>query len=201
VTSTASGGDAGWRPTAQVSARAGSETPRGFWSGRGGRNAMPRKPGSKTEKQPRRPRLLAGASGGGHWIELLRLRPAFDGFDVAYVSTFATHADVVEEHRYYRVPDTSRFRVTTMIPVFVRALFILLKERPTALITTGSAPMLPFIALGRLLGARTLWIDSIANSEHLSTSGRIAKRLAHRCLAQWPAVGEAEAIECWGKVL
>ena len=29
-----------------------------------------------------RPKILAIASGGGHWIQLLRLRPAFSGADV-----------------------------------------------------------------------------------------------------------------------
>ena len=31
-------------------------------------------------------KVLVVASGGGHWIQLRRLQPAFDGLDVAYVS-------------------------------------------------------------------------------------------------------------------
>jgi len=150
---------------------------------------------------PNLPRLLVGASGGGHWIELLRLRPAFAGFDVAYVSTFDSYAEVVSGQRYYTVPDASRFRLKTFAPVFVRALRILWKERPAAILTTGSAPMLPFIVLGRLFAAKTIWIDSIANAEHISTSGRIAKRFAHCCLAQWPDVAVDEGIEFWGNII
>lgn len=145
--------------------------------------------------------MLVGASGGGHWIELQRLRPAFDGFEVAYVSTFPSYAQLVPEHRYYWVPDASRFSLKGFVPIFWRAIRILLRERPCAIVTTGSAPMLPFVLLGRLIGARTLWIDSIANSEHLSTSGRIAKRLAHRCVPQWPDVADAEGLECWGRII
>jgi len=150
---------------------------------------------------PPRPRLLVGASGGGHWIELLRLRPAFQGFEIVYVSTFESYADTVAGHRYYTVPDTSRFRLRTFVPVFFRAARILWKERPAAILTTGSAPMLPFIVFGRLFAATTIWIDSIANADHLSTSGRIAKRFADRCLAQWPEVAAQERIECWGKII
>ena len=148
-----------------------------------------------------RPRLLVGASGGGHWIELRRLKAAFEGFEVAYVSTFPSYAEVVAGHRYYAVPDASRFSLTGFAPIALRALRILLRERPAAFLTTGSAPMLPFVLLARLFGVRTLWIDSIANGEHLSTSGRIAKRLAHRCLAQWPGVANEEAIDYWGKII
>lgn len=146
-------------------------------------------------------RLLAGASGGGHWIELMRLRPAFEGFEVSFVSTFPGYAEIVPEHRYYSVPDASRFRLMTFIPIFWRALLVIIRERPDAFVTTGSAPMLPFVLLGRLFGAKTLWIDSIASSEHLSTSGRIAKHLAGHCISQWPDVASIEAIECWGKVV
>ncbi|MGN6375855.1 MAG: UDP-N-acetylglucosamine--LPS N-acetylglucosamine transferase [Sphingomonas sp.] len=131
----------------------------------------------------------------------MRLRPAFEGFDVAYVSTFASYAEVVPDHRYYAVPDASRFRLSTFAPVFLRAFLILLKERPAAILTTGSAPMLPFIVLGRLFAAKTIWIDSIANADHMSTSGRVAKRFAHRCLAQWPNVAADEDIECWGRII
>ena len=34
---------------------------------------------------PRR-RVLAVASGGGHWVQLMRLRPAFEGTDIHYAT-------------------------------------------------------------------------------------------------------------------
>lgn len=149
----------------------------------------------------KKPRLLALASGGGHWLQLLRLRPAFRDFDVAYVSMFENYAETLGNERYYTVPDASRFAVTSFLPVVMRALRIMLKERPKVIITTGSAPMLVFILLGRLTFRRTLWVDSIANSERLSSSGRIAKKIAHKCISQWPDVAAAEGVECWGRVL
>lgn len=145
-------------------------------------------------------KLLLGASGGGHWIELRRLEPAFQGFSTAYVSTLASYASVVKDHRYYVVPDASRFSLWGFVGIFTRAIWILLRERPDVIVTTGSAPMLPFIVLGRLFGAKTLWIDSVANSEHISTSGKIAKRIAHRCVPQWPDVAASEGLDFWGKV-
>src|SRR5581483_983917 len=132
-----------------------------------------------------RPRLLALASGGGHWVQLQRLRPAFAEFETAYVSMFPSYAEQVAGSRYYVVPDASRFDLKSFLPVVLKAIGILLRERPRAIVTTGSAPMLAFILLGRLMGARTLWIDSIANSERMSSSGRLAKKLAHRAVSQW----------------
>ena len=148
-----------------------------------------------------RPKLIALASGGGHWVQLQRLRPAFEGFETVYVSMFESYAEQVDGSRFYIVPDASRFDLKSFAPVFWRALKIMLRERPRAVVTTGSAPMLAFILLGRLLGCRTLWIDSIANSERMSSSGRLAKRLANRVISQWPEVAAREGFECWGAIL
>lgn len=146
-------------------------------------------------------RLLAIASGGGHWIELLRLRPAFEGWDVAYVSMFGNYTSSIPGARYYTVPDASRFDPLAFVKVFAKALAIMLKERPQAIVTTGSAPMLAFLLIARVMGTKTLWIDSIAQAEGLSSSGKVAEKIATRTVAQWPDVAQNEGVECWGAVL
>jgi UDP-N-acetylglucosamine:LPS N-acetylglucosamine transferase len=147
------------------------------------------------------PRLLAIASGGGHWVQLRRMVPAFEGFEVAYVSTFDHYATQVTGHRYYIVPNASRFELRGFLPGAWRALRILWRERPSAIVTTGSAPMLVFLLLGRMMGARTLWIDSLANPERLSSSGNLARRFAHETVSQWPEVATTEGVRYWGSVL
>jgi UDP-N-acetylglucosamine:LPS N-acetylglucosamine transferase len=149
----------------------------------------------------RGPRLLAIASGGGHWVQLRRLLPAFDGFDVAFVSTFDHYATQVAGHRYYVVPNASRFELKGFLPGAWRALKILWRERPDAIVSTGSAPMLIFLMLGRAMGARTLWVDSLANPERMSSSGKLARRIAHQTVSQWPEVAAAEGVRYWGSVL
>lgn len=150
---------------------------------------------------PSKPRLLAISSAGGHWTQLQRLRPAFEGFEVVYASTYDLYADDCVGHRFYRVPNPSRFNKLAFIPLLAAAVRIVLAERPDAILTTGAAPPLAFLLIGRFIGARTLWIDSIANSERLSSSGRLARRLAHKVVSQWPDVAAREGVECWGRVL
>jgi hypothetical protein len=62
----------------------------------------------------RKPRLLAVSSGGGHWVQLLRLRSAFAGWDVSYASTFASQANDLIDAPIYVVPDSSRFAKSTL---------------------------------------------------------------------------------------
>lgn len=134
-------------------------------------------------------------------MQLQRLVPAFEGFDVAFVSTFDHYVTQVAGHRYYVVPNASRFELKGFLPGAWRAIRILARERPDAIVTTGSAPMLIFLLIGRLMGARTLWVDSLANPERMSSSGKLARRIAHQTVSQWPEVASAEHVGYWGSVL
>jgi UDP-N-acetylglucosamine:LPS N-acetylglucosamine transferase len=65
-------------------------------------------------------------------------------------------------------------------------LFVVLRERPSVVVSTGAAPGYLAIRMGARIGARTIWIDSVANVEELSLSGRMASAVADLCLTQWP---------------
>lgn len=147
-------------------------------------------------------RVLAIASGGGHWIQLQRLRPAFADFDVAYVSVYADYAEDVSGERFYLVTDATRnnvFKLLVLIPQFIR---ILAREKPDVVITTGSAPGLVGLAVAKAFTrARTVWIDSIANCERVSTSGMQARFVADEWLTQWPELASAKGPKYWGAVL
>lgn len=131
--------------------------------------------------------ILAVASTGGHWIQLQRLGRAFNGYSIAFVTVSAKYAAEVPDAPFYSVRDLTRRNRRGAIVLFFQMLAILLRERPRVVITTGSAPGLVAIAVAKtLFGARTIWIDSIANSEKLSRSGEQARRFADIWLTQWP---------------
>ena len=142
------------------------------------------------------------ASGGGHWIQLQRLRRAFRDADVAFVSVYADYADDVKGHRFYKVTDITRLSLGKLLVLVPQLLWILARERPAVIVTTGSAPGLVCIALAKIVfGAKTIWIDSIANCERISTSGRQARRFADQWLTQWPDLAGPEGPDYWGAVL
>ncbi|MEH6475012.1 MAG: hypothetical protein V7727_04955 [Sneathiella sp.] len=147
----------------------------------------------------RRPRVLAISSAGGHWVQLQRLRPAWDGCEVAYVTTKENYKeDVVLDAkqreqispRFYRVVDANRWQKFRLARQLAGILLILLKERPDVIISTGAAAGFFALKLGKLLGSRTIWIDSIANAETLSLSGMKAQSCADLWLTQWQHLAE-----------
>ena len=131
-------------------------------------------------------RILAVASIGGHWVQLLRIASGLEANnEVAYMSTHDKCATMVNGHRFHRMSDFSRWNAYKIIPAFFAALNIVRKENPSVVITTGAAPGLIVLFAAFCLGKKTIWVDSIANVNHLSLCGRVAKRFASRFYTQW----------------
>ena len=135
---------------------------------------------------PARRRILAISSGGGHWLQLQRIKECFAGHDIAYATVHAAARAEVPGARFYTLRDASRWNKLGLLVLAAQTLRIVVKERPHVLVTTGAAPGLLALLFGKCLGARTLWIDSIANAEKLSLSGHLAGRFADLWLTQWP---------------
>ena len=146
-------------------------------------------------------KLLAVASGGGHWVQLMRLKPVFEDYDCAFVTTLKGYRDEVGGARFYVVTDGNRWSKWRLLVSAVQVCWIVLKERPHVVISTGAAPGLLAIGLGKLMRSRTIWIDSIANAEKLSMSGRIAVKHANLCLTQWPHLAKPDGATFLGAVL
>ena len=56
----------------------------------------------------RQPVVLAVASGGGHWVQMRRLAPAFAGAEVHYATTDLSAADQVGASRLHVYPDANK---------------------------------------------------------------------------------------------
>ena len=148
-----------------------------------------------------RPKVLAVASRGGHWIQLLRLREALEGAEVVFVTTMSDYRQMVNHDRLRLVIEANRDRKFRLVLLALQMLWILLVERPDVVMTTGAAPGYFAVRLGKWLGMRTLWIDSIANAEELSLSGRLASRHAGAVLTQWSHLAQPGVADFKGAVV
>ena len=127
----------------------------------------------------------------------MRLFPAFERYDTALVSTM----DQGVGGRFYRVLDANQRTKWAMLKMMAQMLAVLLRERPHVVISTGAAPGYMALRMGRLLGARTIWIDSFANVDQLSLAGRLAGPHADLWLTQWAHLAKPGGPEFIGAVL
>ncbi len=157
--------------------------------------------------QPKRDRetrvkILAIASGGGHWVQLLRLRPAFEGCDVVFASVSEGYrTDLAPDAVFRLVPAANRSKKLGLLLAFLAVIRLLWSVKPDVVISTGAAQGYLAIRIGKLLGARTIWVDSIANGEELSLSGRKAGPHASLWLTQWEHLARPDGPHYRGSVL
>lgn len=145
--------------------------------------------------------VLAASSGGGHWIELLRLRPAFQHMRVEFVSVNSDYREQVRECGFHTVRDATSWSKFDLIICALQMFILVRRIRPDFVISTGAAPGYFAILFGKLLGARTVWVDSLANVDEISRAGRMAGRFADLWLTQWPDLQSPDGPEYAGKVI
>lgn len=149
------------------------------------------------------PVILAVASNGGHWHQMQQILPAFEG---ASVVTASTGLDTGKEktdkfHADIQLADYNKNEPGKLFLGIFEAMRTVASVRPNVVVSTGAAPGLMCLFFGRLIGAKTIWIDSIANSEKLSLSGRIAKVFCHTVLTQWQHLSVPGKVQFWGSVI
>jgi beta-1,4-N-acetylglucosaminyltransferase len=131
--------------------------------------------------------ILLVCSPGGHALQLSLLRPAWAGYDVAWVTLRAEDtASLLENERLiYAYGPTTR-NIPNLVRNLRLAWRLLHSARPQIIVTTGAAIAVPFAWIGRLLGARVVYIESFARIEQPSLSYRLIAPFADRLYVQWP---------------
>lgn len=148
-----------------------------------------------------RPKILALSSGGGHWVQLLRLRPAFEGADVVFATVKEDYRADVGDSQFRVVADGNLSRKFALLRSAWTVMLLLWKERPDTVISTGAAPGYFAVRFGKMMGMRTIWVDSVANAEELSLSGKKAGGCADLWLTQWPHLASESGPKYFGSVL
>ncbi len=149
-----------------------------------------------------RPKVLAISSGGGHWVQLLRLRPAFEGCEVIYATVREGYrVDVGPDVDFRVIPDGNRWNKLRLLRSAAAILWLVLRTRPDVVVTTGAAPGYFGVRFGKWLGARVVWLDSVANAGELSMSGENAGSFVDLWLTQWPHLACERGPQCFGSVL
>ncbi|WP_200942748.1 MULTISPECIES: glucuronosyltransferase [unclassified Rhizobium] len=146
--------------------------------------------------------IVAVASSGGHWQQLLLATQTLRlTRSVLYVTTKPELLAQAGIENGRTVLDCNRDTLGKMVKSIFQCLSIILVHRPAVVISTGAAPGIICLAAGRLIGAHTIWIDSFANVEKLSMSGKIARYVANTWLTQWEHLSTARGPTYAGELL
>lgn len=143
------------------------------------------------------------ASAGGHISQLIKLAGSWEVYDTFCITTTEVVAEGLQKYgKVYIVGECNRQHPIRAVKVLLWCIRIVFRERPDVVISTGAAAGCMTCFLGKLIGAKVVWIDSITNVKKLSLSGRMVRHIADLFLAQWPEIAEQNSnVEYVGTVI
>lgn len=147
-------------------------------------------------------RALLVCSPGGHLLQLLRLQPAWEGFETTWVTLPAADSDyLLREERVVLGRGPTNRNLRALLSNLRLAWRVVRRERPDVILSTGAALAVPFFLAGKLFGARLIFVESLTRTTSLSLSGRLVRPLADAFFVQWPDLAGAKRTRFAGRLL
>jgi beta-1,4-N-acetylglucosaminyltransferase len=131
--------------------------------------------------------LLLVSSTGGHLLQLVALREAFEGFDRVWVTFDGgdTRALLAGERVVHAFAPTNR-NVPNLLRNLALAVRVIRRVRPVAIVSTGAGVAVPFAWAGRLFGVPFVYVESVTRIDRPSLTYRLIAPVVTRVYVQWP---------------
>jgi beta-1,4-N-acetylglucosaminyltransferase len=142
--------------------------------------------------QSTRAEVLLVCSSGGHLQQLLALRPAWEGFSRCWVTFDGSDSrSLLADETVVHAHGPTNRNAWALIRNLWLAVGVLRSTRPRAILTTGAGVAVPFAWVGRLLGARIVYVESATRIESPSLSLRLVRPFVSQIYVQWPELEKA----------
>lgn len=136
----------------------------------------------------KRLKLCFAASSGGHYEQLLMLRPLMKKYDSFVVTEEILYKTQIQNERMYYLKQVNRKEKTFlfhMITNLIRSLKIYVKEKPDVVICTGVLAMIPICLIAKVAGKKLIYIESFAKVTSATLTGKLLYRYADQFYVQW----------------
>lgn len=133
---------------------------------------------------------LVGSS-GGHLTHLYMLKDFWKNKDRFWVTFDKTDANSIlkDENKYYCYYPTNRNIVNLIKNTFL-AIKVLRKEKPDLIISSGAAVAVPFFYIGKLMGAKTVYIEVFDRIDKPTMTGKMVYPITDKFIVQWKEMKE-----------
>lgn len=128
---------------------------------------------------------LVGSS-GGHLTHLYMLKPFWSTRERFWVTFDKEDArSLLGEEVFYPLYFPSNRSLKALVINTWRALKIIPKERPDLIITSGAAGAVPFFYVGKLFGAKTIYIEVFDRIDAPTISGKLCYPVTDKFIVEW----------------
>lgn len=137
-------------------------------------------------------KVLFISSTGGHLTELLQLKPLFSKYDYHIITEKdKTNINLKNEYKekisYLPYGTRSHFFKYIFIYLFLilKTIYLYFKIRPKVIITTGTHTAGPMCYLGKIFGSKIIYIETFANINKKTATGKLIYPIADLFIVQW----------------
>ena len=125
-------------------------------------------------------------SSGGHLAHLYMLKPFWKNKERFWV-TFAKEdaKSLLEDEKMYSCYFPTNRNIKNLIKNTFLAWKILKKEKPNLIISSGAAVAVPFFYLGKLFGAKTIYIEVFDRIDKSTLTGKLVYPVTDKFIVQW----------------
>ena len=128
---------------------------------------------------------LVGSS-GGHLTHLYMLKPFWSDEDRFWVTFDKEDAkSLLENEKMYSCHYPTNRNFKNLIKNTILAWKVLRKEKPDLIISSGAAVAVPFFYLGKILGAKTIYIEVFDRIDKPTLTGKLVYPVTDRFIVQW----------------
>lgn len=133
-------------------------------------------------------KICFAASSGGHFEQLMMLKPLMEKYESVIVTEHTGYKVNVGEEKTYYLCQVNREEKSCFFKLFYNAILsfgIYLRERPDIIICTGVLAMIPLCLICKLFGKKLIYIESFAKVTSPTLSGKFLYKFADRFYVQW----------------
>ena len=143
-------------------------------------------------KKENKKKVLFISSTGGHFDELLQLKPLFKKYN-SYIITEKDKSneslkEIYGDKMYFLPYGTSAKLCTYIFKYFylcLKTVYLYFKIRPKVIITTGTHTAGPMCIIGKIFGSKIIYIETIANTNKKTATGKLIYPIADLFIVQW----------------
>ncbi len=128
---------------------------------------------------------LVGSS-GGHLTHLYQLKKFWENKNRFWVTFDKEDArSILENEKVYNCYYPTNRNLKNLIRNTFVALKVLKKERPDIIISSGAAIAVPFFYLGKIFGAKTVYIEVFDRIDKPTLTGKLVYPVTDKFIIQW----------------
>lgn len=138
------------------------------------------------KKELRKMKICLVGSSGGHLTHLYMLKPTWENKERFWVTFDKTDANsLLKDEKVYHCYFPTNRNIKNLIKNTFLAMKILKKEKPDIIISSGAAVAVPFFYLGKLRGAKTVYIEVFDRIDKSTLTGKLVYPVTDKFIVQW----------------